>query len=63
MNGAAKVTYFDARDQPEESYVGQFVDGKKHGYGEYKWKDGRVYKGEWDMGVIHNKGVFMDPHV
>lgn len=54
MQGAARCTY-----GPNESYVGQFSDGKKNGYGEYKFRDGHIYKGEWKDGDMTSKGVIV----
>ena len=30
---------------------------KKHGYGEFSWTDGRMYKGGWKDGKQHGEGV------
>ena len=29
-------------------YVGQWLDGKKHGQGYIKWHDGSSYTGKWE---------------
>ncbi|CDW88864.1 morn repeat protein [Stylonychia lemnae] len=29
-------------------YIGEFKDGKYHGYGKTYWKDGRIYEGQWE---------------
>lgn len=34
-------------------YEGQFQDNKFHGQGTYTWADGRVYKGEFKEGRLH----------
>jgi hypothetical protein len=31
----------------KSKYSGGYREGKKHGYGDYQWADGTVYKGEW----------------
>jgi len=31
---------------------------KKHGYGIYKWVDGRIYLGQWWRGKQHGLGVY-----
>ena len=31
-------------------YSGMFRNDKKHGYGEFKYKNGKTYKGEWENG-------------
>lgn len=37
-------------------YVGEIVDGKRHGYGLWKSKDGYSYKGDWNYDTRHGKG-------
>ncbi|MGB2492222.1 MAG: hypothetical protein ACPID7_04485, partial [Candidatus Puniceispirillum sp.] len=34
-------------------YVGNYQDGKKHGYGEFYWPEGQSYKGDWQNGYYH----------
>jgi hypothetical protein len=29
-------------------YVGDFVDGKRHGYGTYYYADGTTWTGKWE---------------
>lgn len=40
----------------DEVYEGEFLNGKKHGYGIYTWDDGQRYEGEWRNGVFHGYG-------
>ena len=28
-------------------YEGAWLNDNMHGYGVYKWSDGRIYEGEW----------------
>lgn len=28
-------------------YIGEYIDDKKNGYGEFIWPDVRSYKGDW----------------
>ena len=37
-----------------DSFNGQFTQGKKHGKGEYRFKDGEMRTGEW----FHGRGMF-----
>lgn len=37
-------------------YEGEWKDGKKHGYGLYKYYDGTIYEGEWKDGQHHGQG-------
>ena len=32
------------------AYEGEFQEDKRHGYGEFKWVDSRIYKGMWKNG-------------
>mmetsp|Transcript_33910 Transcript_33910/g.44731 ORF Transcript_33910/g.44731 Transcript_33910/m.44731 type:complete len:1022 (+) Transcript_33910:225-3290(+) len=43
----------------EESYEGEWINGVKHGYGIYKYKEleGKVYEGYWANGLRHGKGI------
>ena len=34
-----------------DSYVGEYSLGKAEGYGQYRWKDGNVYSGQFYNGV------------
>lgn len=38
-------------------YVGDFVDGRKHGEGTLTWPDGRSYCGQWQDGKQHGTAV------
>lgn len=39
-------------------YNGAFSDNLFHGVGEYKWPDGRSYRGMWKHGFMHGQGNF-----
>ena len=39
-------------------YDGEYVSGRKHGYGLFLWPDGRRYTGEWYDGRRHGKGTY-----
>ncbi|CAI2379165.1 unnamed protein product [Moneuplotes crassus] len=47
-----------------DTYEGEIKasTGKKHGTGTYKWKDGRMYVGDWVDGVKEGKGNHYWPH-
>lgn len=45
MHGKGVLIWGDGRE-----YEGDFVRDKRHGYGEFKYKDGKVYTGEWSNG-------------
>lgn len=40
------------------SYVGQFKDGKKHGYGVKTWKNGEQYIGQFDNDAKNGYGIY-----
>lgn len=60
MHGAGKSIYYDTDGRASESYIGEFKNGLKDGFGEYRWADGRIYKGEWQAGEMVSRGVFID---
>lgn len=35
---------------------------KKHGKGDYRWADGRIYSGEWLEGKQHGIGFMLYPN-
>ena len=39
-----------------ETYEGQFMDGKRHGFGRQIWPDGSIYEGFWDEDRCNGKG-------
>lgn len=39
-----------------KSYSGDYVDGKKQGFGVYKYADGKVYEGQWVNGKQSGEG-------
>lgn len=41
-----------------ERYEGQFLSGKRHGFGTAWWK-GSAYSGEWQMNTITGRGTFV----
>jgi hypothetical protein len=40
------------------SYTGNWVDGKRHGFGTMKFSNGSVYKGNWLNGMEHGEGTY-----
>jgi len=57
MHGKGKITY------NEGSYFeGNFINGKKHGYGELIQEDsGYYYKGNWENDKMHGTGIEFFP--
>ena len=44
-------------DDEVENYVGELVDGKRHGHGSGRWLDGKQYIGQWQNGNRHGQGM------
>lgn len=41
-------------------YIGSYINGRKEGYGEFYWPDGKYYKGYWKNGTMHGGGTYKD---
>ena len=52
MDGAGKSSWYNEAEQLIETYDGEYMAGMKHGKGEYRWSNGRVYNGYWHHGQI-----------
>jgi hypothetical protein len=52
MHGGGKSYWYSEQEELQETYEGEYVEGLKHGKGEYRWANGRVFKGEWENGEI-----------
>lgn len=39
-------------------YKGELKDGKRHGYGTYKYANGDLYEGEWEDNKWHGSGTY-----
>ena len=40
----------------EDSYTGEYVNGKPQGKGQYSWTNGAIYVGDFTGGMKHGKG-------
>ncbi|GAX75889.1 hypothetical protein CEUSTIGMA_g3332.t1 [Chlamydomonas eustigma] len=40
-----------------DRYEGEFLNNRMQGYGVYIWRDGTIYRGEWQQGMMHGCGV------
>lgn len=54
-NGQGVQYYEDAK------YVGNFEDNLRHGTGDYIWKNGWIYKGQWNKGKCSGMGKLYKP--
>ena len=52
-----KTTFYDGN-----KYVGEWKDGKAHGYGEYMWVNGNFYVGQFENGEENGKGTAVFIH-
>ena len=43
-------------EMEDANYEGQVKDGRPHGIGTKKWKDGTIYEGEFAKGVMEGTG-------
>ena len=43
-----------------EKYTGEVVNGIRHGYGMYYYRNGDVYEGQWKNGFRHGVGKFIE---
>ena len=41
------------------SFVGNFLEGQKHGAGRHVFEDGSSYQGEFEAGMYHGQGTFL----
>ena len=39
-------------------HIGEYKDGKRHGYGTYTWSNGDEYVGGWKDGKQHGLGAY-----
>jgi hypothetical protein len=51
-DGWGETTYYNG-----DSYVGNFINGKRHEFGTYFYKDGSVFEGDWKNGDREGFGV------
>jgi hypothetical protein len=60
MHGNGVSTWNDENGQVIGSYLGQYKSGLKHGYGEYRWGETKIYKGKWEDGDMSSEGVLLN---
>ena len=53
MWGFGEIKYIDGA-----KYEGNFVNGKREGYGKYIWNSNKYYEGGWKKGKQDGKGYF-----
>jgi hypothetical protein len=51
----------EVTNEKGDKYVGEMLNGVKHGHGTYNLKDGYTYIGYWDKGVLTGEGVLTLP--
>ena len=56
MDGKGKFEWPDGR-----IYVGEYLEDKKHGYGEFLWPGGeKKYEGFWENDQPHGRGILIE---
>ena len=45
-------------DRENETYMGEWLDGRKNGIGAYYFEDGNKYVGEFQNDVFHGNGIY-----
>ena len=55
MNGEGVYTYPDGG-----YYKGHYVNNIKEGYGEFKWKNGKIFRGNFKNGKPYGKGILIN---
>ncbi len=58
FHGHGFETYPETDPSNIASYVGELMDGRKHGNGTIIWKNGDKYVGEWQNGSRTGKGTY-----
>lgn len=43
----------------KNQYEGEWVDGKRHGFGTYQYATGATYTGEWSDNKKHGQGLYI----
>jgi hypothetical protein len=43
-----------------EEHLGEFLNDLRHGYGQFKWKNNRIYSGFWKYGKQEGLGIMID---
>ena len=59
--GANSFEHFTGKSTksfPEGKYSGDFVNGRREGYGTMTYSDGAIYKGSWEYDRMEGKGTY-----
>ncbi|MEE4248931.1 MAG: hypothetical protein V2I33_26465 [Kangiellaceae bacterium] len=59
MNGA--LTGYGERGYEEGAYIGEFLDGERHGHGVYHGNEGSSYDGAWVHDRKEGPGTYTAP--
>lgn len=58
INGSGKAEYYNSDGSIKGWYIGDFVENKKFGQGEYHYSDGNIYEGEFVNDTFNGYGIF-----
>ena len=50
MSGSGTAKWFSENGKVLTTYTGEYLQGKKHGFGQYTTKDGKILRGQWFEG-------------
>lgn len=50
MEGSGNAKWFSENGEIASTYTGEYLKGKKHGFGEYTTKNGKILRGQWFNG-------------
>ena len=53
---------FSVRKFPDAVFIGQIDNGKRHGKGLMRYKNGRQYEGEWENDLRQGRGFEKYPN-
>lgn len=59
--GELRLEYGDDQNKKTVSYIGNVEDGLIQGEGKMMWPCGTVYRGEFNYGCRHGKGILILP--
>jgi hypothetical protein len=58
-NSSAKWKFRSIEQGDGNRYIGETLDGKRHGYGAYVWASGNIWFGWWKDGIRSGRGIYL----
>lgn len=53
MSGSGSAVWYSEKGEVLSKYTGQYDAGKKHGFGQYEGKKGKLLRGQWFEGKFN----------